>query len=191
MALEVGRVCMKTAGREAGRYCVVLKKLDDTFVLVTGPKVLTGVKRRRCNIEHLEPTQHTVKIKSEAAESEVIKAYENIGLLKKFGLRKPSPEVVKEAEKKVPVKKGEKPKKEEKKEKPPEKKPEKKPKEKPKEEKKVEEKKPKEKKGLTIKLKIPSLRKAKKPEKKEKPKKKPVKKKVVKKKPKKKPKKKK
>jgi ribosomal protein L14E/L6E/L27E len=26
MALEIGRVCMKTAGREAGRYCVVLKK---------------------------------------------------------------------------------------------------------------------------------------------------------------------
>ena len=99
--IEIGRVCMKIAGREAGRYCVVLKKLDDTFVLVTGPKVLTGVKRRRCNVEHLEPTQNTVKITAEAAENEVIKAYKEVGLLKKFGLRKPSPEVVKEAEKKV------------------------------------------------------------------------------------------
>jgi len=176
MALEIGRVCMKIAGREAGRYCVVLKKLDDTFVLVTGPKVLTGVKRRRCNVEHLEPTQYIVKVSAEAAENEVIKAYKATGLLKKFGLRKPSPEVVKEAEKKV--KKKEKKPKEEKKEKP-----EKKPKEK-----KEEKKKPEKGKGIKIKLKIPSLRKAKKPEKKkEKPKKKPKKKKVEKKKAKKEP----
>ena len=175
MALNIGRVCMKIAGREAGRYCVVLKKLDDTFVLVTGPRVLTGVKRRRCNVEHLEPTQYTVKVSAEASENEVIKAYKVAGLLKKFGLRKPSPEVVKEAEKKV--KKKEKKPKEEKKEE--------KVKEKPKEI-KEEKKKPEKEKGIKIKFKIPTLRKAKKPEKKkEKPKKKPEKKKVEKKKPKK------
>jgi large subunit ribosomal protein L14e len=147
MALEIGRVCMKTAGREAGRYCVVLKKIDDDFVFVTGPKVLTGVKRRRCNIEHLEPTQYKVTIKAEASEKDVIKAYEEVNLVKKFGLRKPSPEVVKEAEKKV---KKEKPKKKEKEEK-------------------------KEDKGIKIKLKMPSLKKKEEPkkeEKKEKPKKK-------------------
>ncbi|MEM5790964.1 MAG: 50S ribosomal protein L14e, partial [Candidatus Aenigmatarchaeota archaeon] len=43
MPLEVGRVCLKIAGREAGKYCVVLKKIDDNFVLITGPKSLTGV----------------------------------------------------------------------------------------------------------------------------------------------------
>ena len=188
MALEVGRICMKTAGRGAGKYCVVLKKMDANFVLVTGPRVLTQVKRRRCNIEHLEPTPYNIKISAEASDDIVINAYETAGILTKLGLRKPSPEVVKEA-KKI-VKKVEKPKEEEKKEKPVEKKEEKKP------EKKLEvkEEKPKEKKPLSIKIKIPSLRRAKKkekPEKKEKkkPEKKPekkAKKKPVKKKPKKK-----
>jgi len=188
--LEVGKVCVKTAGREAGKYCVVLKKLDDTFVLITGPKTLTGVKRRRCNVEHLEPTPFSVKITADASDPVVIKAYNAAGLTKKIGLKLPSPEVVKEAEKKVPKVKVEKPKEE--------KKPAKKPKvEKPKEEKKPEVKKvekPKEepkKKGITLKLKIPSLRRKKKEVKKvkEKPKKKvekkPKKKKVKKKKPKK------
>jgi len=185
VALEVGRVCMKTAGREAGRYCVVLKKLDNTFVLVTGPKTLTGIKRRRCNIEHLEPTQHSLKIAAEATDTVVIKAYDAIGLTRKLSLRLPSPEVMKEVEKKVKevpkkvekpkIKKPEKPKKEEKPVKKEEKKPEKK------------EEKPKEKKGITIKFKIPSLRK-KKPKEEKKVVKKPVKK-PVKKRPAKKPKK--
>jgi large subunit ribosomal protein L14e len=156
--LEIGRIVMKTAGREAGRYACVLKKLDDTFVLITGPKVLTGVKRRRCNVDHLEPTPHSIKIKAEASDTEVIKAYDEAGLLKKLGLRMPGPEVLKEIkkeEKKVPKKVE-------------------KPKEKP--------KKPKEKKGITIKLKIPSLKKPKK-EKKVKEVKKKVKKKKVAKKP--------
>lgn len=175
--LEVGKVCVKTAGREAGKYCIVLKKLDDSFVLITGPKILTGVKRRRCNIEHLEPTPFSVKIDAEASDSVVIKAYDAAGLKKKIGLKLPSPEVVKEAEKKVPKVKVEKPKEVEKA-------PEKKPKvEKPKEVEKPEVKKvekPKEekpkKKGITIKFKIPSLRRKKKPKEEKKVKKKPVKK---------------
>lgn len=116
--LETGKVCIKTAGREAGRYCVVLKSIDENFVMVTGPRVLTGVKRRRCNVEHLEPTQYSVKIKSEASDKDVIEAYEKSGLLAKLGLVKPSPELVKEAEKQVKkaVKAEEKPKKEKSKE---------------------------------------------------------------------------
>ena len=155
---------MKVAGREAGKYCVVLKKLDDTFVLVTGPIELTVVKRRRCNIEHLEPTPHLVNIQAEASEKDVIDAYNKIGLMKKFELRMPSPEILKEAEKKVvkvPVK-VEVPKEE--------KKVEKELKKEEKVEKKEEvkpEEKPKEKKGITLKIKLPSLRKGKKEEKKE------------------------
>ena len=180
-ALDVGTVCMKVAGREAGKYCVVLKKMDNTFVLITGPKQLTGVKRRRCNVEHLEPTQYSLKIAAEAADDVVIKAYDAIGLTKKLSLRLPSPEVMKEVEKKIKeipkkVEKPEKPKKEEKK--PVEKK-----------EKKVEKKeeKPKEKKGITIRFKVPSLRKKKPKEEKKVEKKKVVKKKPVKKPAKKKP----
>jgi len=95
--LEVGRLCIKTAGREAGRYCVVLKSIDSNFVLITGPKVLTGVKRRKCNVEHLEPTQYSLKIKEDASEREVLEAYEKAGLIAKLNLKKPSPEELKEA----------------------------------------------------------------------------------------------
>lgn len=137
-ALTVGRICMKIAGREAGRFCCVLKKIDDNFFLITGPKVLSGVKRRRCNVEHLEPTEYSVKIEAEASDKAVIEAYEKAGLLTKLGLKKPSPEIVKEVEKK-----------------------EEKPKEKEKKPEKKEEK-PKEGKKITIKL--PTLKRAKKPE---------------------------
>ena len=113
--LDVGRVCVKTAGREAGRYCVVLKKMDDNFVLITGPSLLTKVKRRRCNIDHLEPTPYLLKIKPEADDKEVIEAYQKEGLLTKLKLKKPSPEKLK-GEKKPEEKKEKPEKKEEKKE---------------------------------------------------------------------------
>ncbi|MBD3155085.1 MAG: 50S ribosomal protein L14e [Candidatus Aenigmarchaeota archaeon] len=97
--LTVGRIAMKIAGREAGKYCTVLTAPKDNFVQVTGPKVLTGVKRRRCNIEHLEPTKYKIDIKKEDSDNVVMKALEKEGLVKKLGLKKPSPEIVKEAEK--------------------------------------------------------------------------------------------
>lgn len=34
--LEVGRVCVKTAGRDATKLCVVVEEIDETFVLVDG-----------------------------------------------------------------------------------------------------------------------------------------------------------
>ncbi len=36
---EVGRVAVKTLGREAGRYCVVVDIIDKNFVLIDGIKV--------------------------------------------------------------------------------------------------------------------------------------------------------
>jgi large subunit ribosomal protein L14e len=101
---------MKIAGREAGKYCVVLKKVNDAFVLITGPKLLTDVKRRKCNIEHLEPLPYTLEIKEDAIEEEVIAAFDKAGLVTKFGLKRPSAAEVK-AEKAKPAKE-EKPKKE-------------------------------------------------------------------------------
>lgn len=90
VSLNTGRVCLKVMGREAGRYCVILKKIDKAFVLVTGPKLLTGVKRRRANLDHLEPTQYKLEIKEDASDEEVIQAYEKAGLITKFKLKKPS-----------------------------------------------------------------------------------------------------
>ena len=78
-AIEVGRICVKVAGREAGRRCVIVDIIDKNFVLVTGPKSITGVKRRRTNIKHLKPTEKKIKIRRRATDEEVIKALAEAG----------------------------------------------------------------------------------------------------------------
>lgn len=85
MLFEVGRVCVKKAGREAGRRCVVVDVIDRNFVLVTGPKDVTGVRRRRANVDHLEPTDVKLDIKKGASDEEVKKALKKAGLLKAEG----------------------------------------------------------------------------------------------------------
>ena len=75
-AIEVGRICVKTSGREAGKKCVIVDIIDKNFVLITVPKQLTGVRRRRANIKHLEVTEEKIKIKKGASDEEVLKALE-------------------------------------------------------------------------------------------------------------------
>jgi large subunit ribosomal protein L14e len=57
-SIEVGRVCVKTAGREAGEKCVIVDLIDEKFVEVIG----ASVKNRRCNINHLEPLDETLEV---------------------------------------------------------------------------------------------------------------------------------
>jgi large subunit ribosomal protein L14e len=80
-AIEVGRVCVKVAGRESGRKCVIVDVMDKSFVVVTGPKKVTGVKRRRVNINHVAPTEDTVQIKRGASDEEVTHVLEADGKL--------------------------------------------------------------------------------------------------------------
>ncbi|EKQ53009.1 MAG: ribosomal protein L14E/L6E/L27E [Methanobacterium sp. Maddingley MBC34] len=70
-AIEVGRICMKISGREAGEKCVIVEIIDDKFVEVMG----STVKNRRCNIKHLEPLDQVIEIKTEDAE-EIKKEFE-------------------------------------------------------------------------------------------------------------------
>lgn len=79
-AIEIGRICVKIAGREAGRKCIIVDIIDENYVLVTGPKNLTGVKRRRCNIDHIEVLNKKVDISKGASDEEVLKAVEVSGL---------------------------------------------------------------------------------------------------------------
>jgi len=79
-AIEIGRICVKVAGREAGKKCVIVDIIDENFVLITGPKKLTGVKRRRANIKHIEPLDKTIDIPRGASDEEVLKAIESSGL---------------------------------------------------------------------------------------------------------------
>ena len=64
-AIEVGRICMKISGREAGEKCVIVEIIDDKFVEIVG----SAVKNRRCNIKHLEPLEQVMEIESEDPEA--------------------------------------------------------------------------------------------------------------------------
>ncbi|RLF16630.1 MAG: 50S ribosomal protein L14e [Thermoprotei archaeon] len=78
-SIQVGRICVKTTGREAGLKCVVVDLIDENFVLVTGPKDVSGVKRRRANIKHLIPLEDAINIPKGASDDEVRKALEEAG----------------------------------------------------------------------------------------------------------------
>ncbi|MCW4046991.1 MAG: 50S ribosomal protein L14e [Candidatus Bathyarchaeota archaeon] len=76
-AIEVGRICVKMAGRETGKKCVIVDVMDKSFVMVTGPKKVTGVKRRRVNINHLQPLPDKLDIKRGASDEEVTQILED------------------------------------------------------------------------------------------------------------------
>jgi len=73
-AIDVGRICVKLVGREAGKKCVIVDVVDKNFVLVTGPKQLNGVKRRRVNVNHVEVTERKVSIRRGETDEELLKA---------------------------------------------------------------------------------------------------------------------
>ncbi|MEM0021675.1 MAG: 50S ribosomal protein L14e [Fervidicoccaceae archaeon] len=79
-AIEIGRICVKTYGREAGRKCVIVDIIDENFVVVTGPKKLTGVRRRRTNVNHVEPLEQKINIEKGASDEDVERALESAGL---------------------------------------------------------------------------------------------------------------
>jgi len=49
--IEVGRVCIKTKGRDSGDKCVIVKVIDANFVELVSK---TRQKPRKVNINHLE-----------------------------------------------------------------------------------------------------------------------------------------
>ena len=73
--IEVGRVCLKIAGRDSNLKCVVVDVIDAKTVLIDGQ-----TRRRKCSIKHVEPLSQVVKIKKAATHSEVVKELENIGI---------------------------------------------------------------------------------------------------------------
>lgn len=74
MVFEVGRICYKIAGRDANKFCVIVNKIDNTFVEIDGQ-----TRRRKCNISHIEPLEATVDIKAGASNAEVAKALTKAG----------------------------------------------------------------------------------------------------------------
>lgn len=81
MIEEIGRIAVKVAGREAGRKCVIIDILDKNFVLVTGPKELTGIRRRKANIAHLAFTPYKIGIQRNAGDDDVMRVLEKAELI--------------------------------------------------------------------------------------------------------------
>lgn len=71
--IEIGRICLKLAGRDAGRKAVIVDILDDNYVLIDG-----NVRRRKCNILHLEPTSEKIDIKKNASHEDVKKEFSKL-----------------------------------------------------------------------------------------------------------------
>ena len=80
-AIEVGRLCVKLSGREAGKKCVVVDVMDKSFVLITGPQSVSGVRRRRVNMNHIEPLEASVEIKRGASDEDVASVLKKAGKL--------------------------------------------------------------------------------------------------------------
>ncbi len=101
--IETGRVCVKIAGSESGKYCVVVEQIDENFVLVDGE-----VKRGRCNIKHLELLPFKLDISKNDTTDKILAKMLEANIIQ---------ELPKKKEKKEAEKKEAKPKKEPKKQK--------------------------------------------------------------------------
>ena len=100
--LEIGRVCVKLAGRDAGKTAVIVDILKEPFVLIDGE-----VRRRKCNIKHLEPLEKTIEIKKNASHTEVLKALGLKEAKKKVQKKEKGPRPVRKRTVKIKTKKKE------------------------------------------------------------------------------------
>ena len=73
---DIGRICIKIAGRDSGKSCVIVEKLKGSYVLIDGQ-----TRRRKCNTSHLEPTSRTLDISSKADHATIVSAFKKIDVL--------------------------------------------------------------------------------------------------------------
>jgi len=77
---DIGRLCVKTMGREAGYYCVIVDIIDKNYLLIDG----LNVRRRRVNFNHIEPIADVLEIKKGASHEQVEAAIKKAKLEKKM-----------------------------------------------------------------------------------------------------------
>ena len=80
--MKIGQLCYKLAGRESKKPCVVVDVVDDNFVIIDGQ-----VKRRRCNVRHLEPTSKILDVKKGDSKDKIMSLLEKEGF--KISIAKP------------------------------------------------------------------------------------------------------
>lgn len=77
--IEIGRAIVKTAGREKGMKGLIVDVVDRNFVLVDGE-----LKRRKCNVDHIEMLPQKLEIAKNAARDDVLKAMLAAKLIEKI-----------------------------------------------------------------------------------------------------------
>lgn len=104
--IEIGRLCLKTAGRDAGQKCVIVKVIDNNYVLVDGQ-----TRRKKCNVKHLEPLRQKIELKEDADHNKVVTEFKKLNIEiqerkeKKAKSKKPVKKRKTKAKKVEPVKK--------------------------------------------------------------------------------------
>ncbi|MEK6856631.1 MAG: 50S ribosomal protein L14e [Nanoarchaeota archaeon] len=84
--VEPGQIAMKLAGRDSGNICVIIEVIDPNYVLIDG-----NVRRKKCNIKHLEFLDKVIKIKKNTSTEEIKKELEKLGIkIKPSGKRRES-----------------------------------------------------------------------------------------------------
>src|SRR4030042_5135591 len=73
---NIGRVCVKIAGRDAGKKCIIVDVIDEHYVLIDGQ-----TRRRKCNIKHLEPLNQSVQLTKNAPAPEVVRVLQELNIL--------------------------------------------------------------------------------------------------------------
>ena len=100
---EIGRLAVKIAGRDAGKTAIVVDQIDDVYVLIDG-----DVRRKKCNIKHLEPLTQVIKINKGASHQEVEAEFKKIGLeVRNTNPKEKTERPVKQRKEKLKVKKQE------------------------------------------------------------------------------------
>lgn len=83
MLLQVGRVCIKKFGRDAGSRVVITALIDNNFVKVISSK---RPNERRCNTNHLEFLNEFVDVKNREQVNKalgiIMKKQENVPVQK-------------------------------------------------------------------------------------------------------------
>ena len=73
--IEVGRLCTKIAGREAGNLCIIVEVLDTKYCIIDGK-----VRRKKCNMTHLDPLDKKIDIEKGASHEKVVAEFKKLGI---------------------------------------------------------------------------------------------------------------
>jgi large subunit ribosomal protein L14e len=85
---NIGRICVKITGRDAGKKCVIIDVIDNHFVMIDGQ-----TRRRKCNIKHLEPLNQEVQISKNAPAPDVVRVLNEVNI--KIEEKKPGTKAIK------------------------------------------------------------------------------------------------